>query len=149
MKGKKGKQIVAKKKSIIAMRKLVGWKRSQWINELESALGGAFIFFAQWKLAEKNGQRRHARSWASEFERLLFVKLIDIHCHPVKRGFDRQAAFEEAVTEMGPGTIPALQEHVERQFAEVCKVRRGLDDGDVKEFWKAARWAARIQRGVG
>jgi hypothetical protein len=144
MKVQQRKQSVSKKNTAVTMRRLVGWTRSHWVNEVEGALGEAFILFCQARLAERNGQRRHARQWAAEFERLLFQKVISIHVHPLKRAFDRKVAFAEAVAEMLPGTIPALQEHVERQFAEVCKVRRGLDDADVKKFWEQARWAAGI-----
>ena len=49
---------------------------------------------------------------------------------------------------MTQGTISATREFVERQFEKaVAKIRRGLDDDDVREFWKTARWAARILSG--
>jgi hypothetical protein len=130
--------------------RLVGWTRPEWINEVESAVGEAFILFCQAKLAERNGQRRHAKTWASEFDRLLFRKIVEIHVRPVKREFDRKEAFEEAVLEMLPGTIPALQEHVERQFEKtVVKRRRGIDEMDVNEFWKTVRGAATMLTGEG
>ena len=145
-----GQEIEAKTKAVRTMRKLVGWTRMDWINEVESALGEAFISFCKARLARKNRQQRRARAWEAEFERRLIVRVIDIHCHPVKRGFDRDVAFEQAVTEMTPGHIPALQEYVERQFAKAdTKIRRKLDEADVKEFWKTVRWATRLLTGEG
>jgi hypothetical protein len=35
--------------------------------------------------------------------------LLDICVHPVKRGFDRKAAFKQAIAEMNGQTVRALQ----------------------------------------
>ena len=75
MKGKEGKKLAARTKAVIAMRRLVGWTRSEWINELESALGEAFIVFCQARLARKNRQRRQERAWTAEFDRLLYTRI--------------------------------------------------------------------------
>jgi hypothetical protein len=144
MKVRKRKEVVARSKAALGMRRSIGWTRGTWINEVESALGEAFIIFCQARLAHRNGQQRHAQAWEAEFERLLFRKMVEVHVHPVKREFDRGVAFDEAVAEM-PGTIRALGDHVEREFGRVAgKVRRGIEDRDIEEFWKRTREAARI-----
>jgi hypothetical protein len=123
--------------------KKLAWTRSTWINEVETALGETFMIFCEARLAEKNGRKRWARGWWSEFERKLFCRLIDVSVHPIRRNFDRQVAFEQAVAEMDD-TIEALRLHVEREFGKVCKVRRGIVDADVEMFWKKAREAAEV-----
>jgi len=135
----KRKLIAAKRKAAEQVRAKLGWTRTDWINEVESAFGQAAINWFQARLAERNGQRRDARKWADEFERELVRRVIDVHVHPLKREFDRREAFEAAVAEM-PDTIERLREHVERQFGEaVGGVRRGLNDEDVQEFWRQVR----------
>jgi hypothetical protein len=74
MRVKTRKQIVAKGKAVLAMRRAVGWTRAEWINEVESALGEAFIAFCKARLADKNGQRRLGRSLTVEFERELMFE---------------------------------------------------------------------------
>jgi hypothetical protein len=148
MRVKTRKQIVAKGKAALAMRRAVGWTRAEWINGVESALGEAFIAFCKARLADKNGQRRPGRSWTVEFECELFRRMIDVHVHPVKRAFDRRAAFQEAIAEMH-GALDRLRDHVEREFSNaVGRVRRGIDDRDVKEFWTQAREATRVLTGA-
>jgi hypothetical protein len=65
----------------------------------------------------------------------------------VKRAFLRAEAFEAAVTEMQGGSIPALRTLVEREFAKVCPVRRGLANRNVEAFWKSVTEAARVLTG--
>jgi superfamily I DNA/RNA helicase len=144
MKVKKRKEIVAKGKAAVAMRRSVGWTRETWINEVESALAEAFIIFCQARLAENLGQRRHVRALAGEFDRVLFRRMIDVHVYPVKREFDRRKALEDAVAAMS-STIERLRDHVEREFGRVVgRLRQGIDDRDVEMFWSRAREAARI-----
>ena len=139
----KRKEIVTKGKAALAMRRLIGWSRSRWIDEVESAFAEAFVLFAQARLAGRTGQRRRVRAWTPEFGHLLARRAIEIVIHPVKMNFDRRAAFELAVAEMSGGTIAALRDHVEREL-KVCKVRRGFDDSDVDDFWRKAREATRV-----
>lgn len=147
MKVTRRQAIVGRQKAAIATLRSVGWSRHQWVNELESALGEAFLIWCQARLARRNGQRRHARAWAAEFERLVSRKMVEIHVHPVKRPFDRRAAFEEAIAEM-PDTIRALRQHVEREFGKIVgPVRRGIVDRDIGEFWREVREAARVVTG--
>lgn len=120
------------------MKKLA-WTRSQLIDEIDEALGSAALFWFEARLAAKNGKKVWALRWKSEFEREVVRKMIHVADHPVKKNFDRTKAFKEAVAEMKRGTIRRLREHVERQFAKRVRVRRGLDDADVREFWSRAR----------
>jgi squalene cyclase len=143
MKVTKRKEVVARGTAALEIRRKVGWTRSDWINEVESALAEAFMLFAQARLAGRNGRQRDARTLAAEFDRLLSRKVMQILVHPVKGEFDRDAAFEEAVSEMVGNAIPALRAHVEREFGEFCQVRRGLDDRDLEEFWKRVREGTR------
>jgi len=143
----KRRRVVAKTKASVAVRRSVGWTRAHWINEVESTLVEAFLLFAQATLAGRNGRRRDARALGAEFDRRLFIRLIEIHIHPVKRAFDRRDAFEAAVAEMNGSSIPALRDHVEQEFGEVCQVRRGLDDRNVEAFWKSVTEAARVLTG--
>ena len=115
-------------------------------------LGRSFSLKAPSQLSLFGG--RHAfhfllagRSRAVEFERELFRRMIDVHVHPVKRAFDRRAAFQEAIAEMH-GAVDGLRDHVEREFGNaVGRVRRRIDDRDVTEFWARAREATRVLTG--
>jgi hypothetical protein len=76
-------------------------------------------------------QQRLGRSWSwtVEFERELFRRMMDVHVHPVKRAFDRRAAFQEAIAEIH-GAVDRLLDHVEREFGNtVGRVRRGSTTG--------------------
>jgi hypothetical protein len=140
-------------KKLLAKRRQIGWTRRQWANELEAALasvealGEVFILFAKAKLAAKNGKHRWAVRWMTEFDREMLRRMIDLAVHPVRRKFDRRLAFEEVVIEM-TDTLGRLREHVEGEFVRmVGNVRRGLDDAEVKEFFRLALVAARVVTG--
>jgi hypothetical protein len=148
MKGKRGKEIAKRRKAVIAAVARIGWTRGDWINEVETALGEAFIAFAKARLCEKNGQRRRARSWMLEFDRILFRAMIDVQVHPVRRNFDRKLAFEQALTEMNSGFIERLRAHVEREYATaVGRLKRRVDGRDIKGFWRAVREGSRVMIG--
>jgi hypothetical protein len=121
------------------------WTRGDWVNEVESKLGEAFIVYAKMRLAEHNGPKRLAKGWTTEFERTLHVGMIGVAIHPVKRNFDRKIAFEAAVAEMSKDMIPTLGAHVEREYAKaVGGVRCGLDGDDIEMFCRATRDAAAV-----
>ena len=124
----KRKEVVAKGKAALAMRRSVGWTRAEWVNEVEGVLVEAFLLFAEAKLAGRNGRRRDARALAAEFDRLLSRRVMQVHVHPVKREFERTEAFEQAVTEMSGGTNPraprARGARVQEALRDPARARR-------------------------
>lgn len=143
MKVTRRKEVVRRGKAALVLQRKLGWTRSEWISEVESVLGEAFILFAQARLADRNGGRREARASMAEFDRLLSRRVMQVHVHPVKRAFDRTEAFEEAVARMSEA-IPALRGRVELEFGPASP--RGLDDRD-EEFWRRVREAAKVLTG--
>ncbi len=139
------------KKRIAAWRKardnvlaLTGWTRRRWISEAESMLCVAALIFFQARLAERNGPKRFAAAWMTEFESVVGVGMMRLFTHPVKWSFDLRDAFEEAVLHVDP-TIGLLRVLVQREFIKgVGPVRRPLTEDDDAAFWKLVREQARI-----
>jgi hypothetical protein len=147
MKVTKQKQLAARRKAITHRRAVIGWTRTEWIDEVEVAISETFVIFCKAKLAERNRNRILARNWTSEFERELTRRMIDVAVHPVKQNFDRMEAFDEAIVEM-ENIIEKLCEHVGTEFVQATgKVQRGLGADNIEVFLKAVGKAARILTG--
>jgi hypothetical protein len=114
--------------------------RAEWVRRVQVAITEAFIAFCEARLAERNGLRRHAWLWAYRGNRLLSVQVLTA-TDGLKRPLDQRIALKEAVASLDAGLLRALMEHVEGEFSKVRKVRRGLDDSDVREFWGTVREA--------
>jgi hypothetical protein len=76
-------------------------------------------------------------------QRPLGVQLI----HAVRRKFDREVAYEQAITGM-TRMLTSLSKSVEMQFEQgYGPVRRGLCDADMEDFLAKAREAAEVLGG--
>jgi hypothetical protein len=101
----------------------VGWTRTDWINEVAHAIIVASIYWCESKLAGRNGKRWVARRRMAQFERELFMGFMHVAVYPVRREFDRRAAWREAIAE-ARRSVRTLKRQVENKLLIAMRTRR-------------------------
>lgn len=127
------------------MARAIGWTQTDWINEVGSAIGVSSIYWFESKLAERNGKRWVARRCRDQFERELFLHFMHVAVHPVRREFDRRAAWRVAVAESRE-SLGRLVAYMDRQFEKSTRLRKGLLPQDQAELWSRVRQEATIMK---
>jgi hypothetical protein len=149
MKTKRHQQTAVAAESVRAMRRLIGWTRTDWINEVESWLGTTAMHFFAVRFAEKNRLQPNRQDMA-ELDLALSLGVIHLVAHPLRRQFDREAAFDQMRCEMGPAWVHRRARRVEaRQPDAGATVRREVDDANIGMFWARIADATKLLRESG
>ena len=121
--------------------------RADWVNEAKHFVRAALAALYQVRLAETTRQEQIASLLSLRLENVLRLGMFDLLAHPVKREFDRNQAFEEALRSARRRQAE-LRLRSWWRFARIYgHVGPLLTSDDTVEFWKVLRERARLVTG--
>lgn len=123
----------------------IGWTRTDWINEVAHAIAFSSVYWFESRLAGRNGKRWVARQCMSRFESNLLMGFMHVAVYPVRREFDRRAAWRDAVTE-ARRSVRSLKRQIERKFAIATRLGRRLQPHDETAMWTCVRRHATLMK---
>lgn len=121
----------------------VGWSRADWVDEVAYAIDFSSVYWSESRLAARNGQRWVARKCMGSFESNLLMGFTHVAVYPVRREFDRRAAWRDAITE-AQRSVRRLREQIERKWVVATRLGRRLRPHDGDAMWTRVRRQAAI-----